>query len=362
MKKLKTSPEVLTKCVPAGQEVIVKIWLDNVKTEGAYVCKTCKRHMEKGKMPPECRQNNLQLDPQPEVMKLTELSSNLIARIIQFQKIYQLPKSRYTALKDKVINVPVPEDSVLNTVKSLPRTPNEAGLIGVELKRKLVYSNTHQRAQMIDPNQIYKAMEYLKNAGNPYYQFYDDLNVYEERCVSRDDDRLIANALHDEEEDIIESLIEMPAVANPAPEDEIERVEADEQISEDETLRQEEEHKTKDPVRKYHFDYDQSLAMANMHPEATEKDTNQKVAPNMVSLAPAEGSTPLDMMFDKDWDVKSYPHLHQADGSNGLDQEREVKLTSQRYFVNRIIHKQQHFSKFSPYLYAAVAHTEKKNS
>ena len=40
MKKLKTSPEVLTKCVPAGQEVPVKIWLDNVKTEEAYVCKT----------------------------------------------------------------------------------------------------------------------------------------------------------------------------------------------------------------------------------------------------------------------------------------------------------------------------------
>ena len=134
MKKLKIRPEVLSKCVPVGQEVPVKIWLNDKKTEEAYVCKTCKRHMEKGKMPPECRQNNLQLDPQPEVMKLTELSSNLIARNIQFQKIYQLPKSRYTALKDKVINVPVPEDSVLNTVKSLPRTPNEAGLFGVELK------------------------------------------------------------------------------------------------------------------------------------------------------------------------------------------------------------------------------------
>ena len=77
-------------------------------------------------------------------------------------------------------------------------------------------------------------------------------------------------------------------------------------------------------------------------------------------MAPAEGSTPLDMMFDKDWDIKSYPHLHQADGSNGLDQEREVKLTAQRYFVNRINHKEQHFCKFAPFLYAAVAHTEKK--
>ena len=35
-------------------------------------------------------------------------------------------------------------------------------------------------------------------------------------------------------------------------------------------------------------------------------------------------------------------------------------MTTQRYFVNRIIHKEQHFSKFAPYLYAAVNHTEKK--
>ena len=159
-------------------------------------------------MPPECRQNNLQIDTQPDVMKLTELSSNLIARVIQFQKIYQLPKSRYTANKDKIINVPVTEDSVLNTVKSLPRTPNEAGLIGVELKRKLEYSNTHQPAQMIDRSQIYNALKYLKKAGNPYYQFYDD--------------NLFANAFHGEEDNITEVLETMPLVANPEPEDEME--------------------------------------------------------------------------------------------------------------------------------------------
>ena len=100
--------------------------------------------------------------------------------------------------------------------------------------------------------------------------------------------------------------------------------------------------------------------MCNMHPEVTEKDTNQKKEPNMASVAPGEGSTPLDLMFDKDWDIKSYPHVHQADGTNGLDQEREVKLTTQRYFVNRIIHKEQQFCKCPPYLYAAVSHKEKK--
>ena len=51
-------------------------------------------------------------------MKLNELEASLIARNIQFQKIYQLPTSRYTAMKDKIINVPVPESSALNTIQN----------------------------------------------------------------------------------------------------------------------------------------------------------------------------------------------------------------------------------------------------
>jgi hypothetical protein len=121
----------------------------------------------KGKMPPEWCQNNMQVEPQPEELKLTELKGNLISRNIQFQKIYQLPTSRYTALKDKIINVPVPEESALNTINSLPRTPNEAGLIGVEIKRKQTYSKPYHRNQLINVNKIYTAIDYLKRAGNP---------------------------------------------------------------------------------------------------------------------------------------------------------------------------------------------------
>ena len=75
---------------------------------------------------------------------------------------------------------------------------------------------------MIDPNKIYKAMEYLKNAGNPYYQFYDDFHSYEERCVGSDDNQLIANALHEEEENLTEILKETTAEKNLEPEDKLE--------------------------------------------------------------------------------------------------------------------------------------------
>ena len=65
-------------------------------------------------------------------------------------------------------------------------------------------------------------------------------------------------------------------------------------------------------------------------------------------------------MSDENWDVKSFPHLHNADGSNGKDQERQVRLTEQQYFIQRICNKEKRFSKSPAYMYAAVAYIEKK--
>ena len=181
-------------------------------------------------MPPECRQNNMQVDPQPEVMKLTELETSLIARNILFMKILKLPKSRWTGNTDKIINVPIPEDSILNTIKSLPRTPNEAGLIGVEIKRKLSFKNTYLNAQMVNPVRIYDAMRHLKTEGNPYYQFYTDPQAYEERCAQEDDDDLLA-AYNPDEPTPGENL---------GQEDEVEGDVEREQENEDQIIRDEE--------------------------------------------------------------------------------------------------------------------------
>ena len=116
--KKKIEQDIYNKCIPEGQEVPIVIWLNDKKSDDCYICKTCFNRLKKGKMPAECVQNNMQVDPQPEELKLTELEGSLISRNIQFMKIYQLPTSRYTALKDKIINVPVPEGSALNTINS----------------------------------------------------------------------------------------------------------------------------------------------------------------------------------------------------------------------------------------------------
>ena len=140
-------------------------------------------------MPKLCTKNGLSIDViEDENLKLTELENNLIARNIIFQKIHKLPKSRWSGTHDRLINVPVAPEDVINTIQSLPRTPAEAGIIPiipVNLKRKLEYKTSHL-SQLIDTNKIFKYLRYLNKVGHPSYKFYDDLNTYEKRCFNED--------------------------------------------------------------------------------------------------------------------------------------------------------------------------------
>ena len=144
----------------------------------SYICHTCQNTMKSGKMPAMSIRNGLQLTKLDDTdLKLSEIENNLIAQNIVFQKIFLLPKSRMSAVKDRLVNVPIGPTDIANTIKSIPRTPKEAGLIQVKLKRKLEYKNVHKH-EYIDPQKIFKALELLKKKGHPYYKFYDDYNTF----------------------------------------------------------------------------------------------------------------------------------------------------------------------------------------
>ena len=80
------------------------------------ICKTCISHMKARRMLPMSVKNKLGLEKQDETLKLTELEGSLIAKNLIFQKIFQLPKSRWTVLTDKIMNVPVTNEDINNTV------------------------------------------------------------------------------------------------------------------------------------------------------------------------------------------------------------------------------------------------------
>jgi hypothetical protein len=81
----------------------------------------------------------------------------------------------------------------------------------------------------------------------------------------------------------------------------------------------------------------------------------------VVTVAPGEGQRPEGMLYSKDWDVRAFPRLHNANGSNGLHQaHRPVKLTELQYFKQRLLNVDRKFAQDSAYLYAATIYQEKK--
>ena len=341
-------PGLIQKCIPDP------LILTTVNGKGkCFICKTCVRHLKMKKMPPMSTENGLKLvETDKEIkhqnLELTELEGALIAKNILFQKIYQLPKSRWTALKDRVINVPINEDSIINTLEQMPRTPKDAGLIGVALKRKIEYKNTHKH-QLIDPEKLFKVLEKLKKSKNPHYKFYDDYNVYQERC--KEDDPLGYEVIFEQDYDVIRDLEDVQKIPEGSNSNEISE---DPKEEEDAAQKDEIEFITKDPVKKYQFKYNEALCMTDKYPEISVKTHAS------VNVAPGEGQVPKDIMTDDDWDVKAFPHLHNPDGSNGKDQERKARLTDQNYFIQRICNKEKRFAKSAAYMYAAVAYIEKK--
>ena len=193
-------------------------------------------------------------------------------------------------------------------------------------------------------------LDKLKSSRNPHYQFYDDYNTYQERCKMSDPvtyDTIFCDDLNEILEPFdVENLHELNDELETEQKENTEKEEADE-IDEIEL-------KTKDPVKKYQFTYNESLCMTNKYPEI---ETNEK---SSLRIAPGEGQIPKDIMTDENWDVKGFPHLHNPDGTNGKDQDRVVKLTDQNYFIHRICNKEKRFARSPSYMYAALAYIEKK--
>ena len=99
--------------------------------------------------------------------------------------------------------------------------------------------------------------------------------------------------------------------------------------------------------------------MTSNFPEADVDDNGRNVNFEELSFAPGEGSYPINLLEEKDWDIKSWPILH-PDGRFGIHHKRKHRLTEQQYFGQRILHEDQRFSTSPGYIFSAAAYIEKK--
>ena len=110
-----------------------------------------------------------------------------------------------------------------------------------------------------------------------------------------------------------------------------------------------------DPVRKNHFNYNANSVLVNGHPEIMLDDNGNQVAD--LNFAPAEGKVPENFLDQKDWDIKSWPTLF-PDGKFGMDYPRKVKVPSQKYFKQRLLNKNEKFSKTPGFVFGAASYVE----
>merc|ERR1712130_201246 len=109
------------------------------------------------------------------------ISINLI-----FHKIFTLPRSRWTGLTGKVINVPITSEAINKTLVQLPKTPTSAGLISLTFKRMKDMKNSHKK-QLINQDKIFRMLKKLKESGSPYHQDLLTPEEFRNECERNDE-------------------------------------------------------------------------------------------------------------------------------------------------------------------------------
>ena len=305
-------------------------------SDGDYInsswifCHNCLFYIKKMEVPKIHVSNGLQLDDIPDSLKLTELEQQLIAKDIVFMKIKKLPKSRMHAILDRVINVPIQDEDIVNTVESLPRPPNKAGVVGVRLKRKMEMKNAHIES-FVRPHLLIEALKTLKRLGNVHYK---DITIDE-------------------------SFLQKPENEIP--------MEIESDSSSDDDSDSFDNDNILDAVKKGQAKKDSHTCLIPINPEedivVNDKNTTiyKKLKENGRSheIAPGENKRPSNWCREKDFDVKSNPKLHPS-GRYGLNHDRPVKISPQIYFNQRLLNIDGRFAEDMPYLFMAQQFTERR--
>ena len=240
-------------------------------------------------------------------------------------QIFELPKSRWQAVKDRTVNVPILDDDILrtlNTVKSLPRKPDDAGLIPIQLKRKLEYKNKHVEA-FVRPDMLHAAVQKLKELGHPGYK---DICLNELQMMTKEQ--------HVEEAATSTSS----SCSDISDEDEV------------------------DTRVKYQHDLGGATVLTDEYPETnitSAPAASQEGKSGGFAIAPGEGKVPTSLMRDDTWDTDGFPHLHPS-GKFGLHYERKDKIRDQEYFMQRLMNIDTRWSKNPAYLFSALYYIERK--
>ena len=132
----------------------------NTCTGSSRICLYCHKSMTKGQIPSIAAiGNNLRTTDMPSDLKdLNTLERFLLTPVIPFMCIVNLPRGLQQGIHGPVVCV---KSDLQKVATSLPRCPDDSGLIKVKLKRKLKYKGHHLYKQ-VRSEKVLKALKHLK--------------------------------------------------------------------------------------------------------------------------------------------------------------------------------------------------------
>ena len=131
-----------------------------ISQDATRICLYCHNSMNKGQIPSIAAiGNNLRTTDMPSDLKdLNTLERFLLTPVIPFMCIVNLPRGFQQGIHGPVVCV---KSDLQKVATSLPRNPDDSGLIKVKLKRKLRYKGHHLYKQ-VRSEKVLKALQHLK--------------------------------------------------------------------------------------------------------------------------------------------------------------------------------------------------------
>ena len=282
---------------------------------------------------------------------------------------------------DRVINVPVECDDIAVTLQKLPRHPDDAKIVAVELKRRLKYQSSHL-AEYIRPKAVVNAVKTLKKLGNPFYK---DIKVDEDflqkptvkNVAQMETESEKTERLEDERwETEANKARQIRRLARQAKKDAMETNSANISRGPQDLLGSEEKKNFGDESDSENEDENSTIQRA-VREQQSKQDSNTFMVPKdmanqvkrnndnytmrekSIEIAPGEGKVPSNIMRDEFFDVKAFPKYHPS-GQFGLHHIRKHKLSAQMYFNQRLLNHDDRFARDPCYVFMASYFIERQ--
>uniref|UniRef100_A0A8C4ZZC5 ATP-dependent DNA helicase n=1 Tax=Gadus morhua TaxID=8049 RepID=A0A8C4ZZC5_GADMO len=301
----------LTPCT-LKQTVAGKLW----------ICFSCNSKILSGKVPQESAVNNMALDPIPdELGTLNSLEQHLCALNIPFMRLVALPRGSQNSVHGPVTCVPSNSDVVTSV---LPRLENQDLMIRIKLKRKLTYKG-HYQYQYVHTQKIQNAIACLKDMNKWYKDI--DFNAEWENPLPEDACSVLKEC--------------NPVNDTPSAPESSDTTTQSDQVSDDEEA---------DHI--YETQTHGLLLDTCLQPIDIAQEIFDQHFESVLSIAPAEGNSPVRLLTDKGNEAKCFPTLFPK-GTGTFHDARPHRLTLSRYINTRILNADGRFSSNLDYIFYA---------